>query len=429
MTADAPVPVAPSELPPSHAPRPVDQVPAASMSVRDLVTEAIAGIFARPSRTVLTVTGTVLGIGALVATLGVANTAGNQIVGRFDELAATSVVVTNETGFFGDSGPRIAIPTDAEARLLRLNGVVAAGTVGSVDIGSALTRSVPIADPLGQTEFQMTMSAVSPGLLGAVRGRLATGRWFDQGHDDRADRVAVLGAGAAQRLNVNRVDHQPVIFVGAEPFVVIGILSDVLRQADLLNSVIIPDGTARTVYGFESAATVHIDVEIGAASLIAGQAAIALSPNDPELLRVQKPPEPEDLRGEVQADVNALFLILGGVSLLVGAIGIANVTLVSVLERTGEIGLRRALGAARRHIAAQFLLESTTMGLVGGIIGASFGVLVVIAISAGRTWTPVLDPVVPLAAPLVGAFTGLIAGLYPALRAARLEPVEALRSG
>src|SRR5690606_13760738 len=111
------------------------------------------------------------------------------------------------------------------------------------------------------------------------------------------------------------------------------------------------------------------------------------------------------------------------------AIGIANVTLVSVLERVGEIGLRRALGAARRHIAAQFLVESTAMGLVGGIIGASLGVLVVVAISASRTWTPILDPWIPLAAPFVGAATGMLAGLYPSLRAAALEPVEALRSG
>jgi ABC-type antimicrobial peptide transport system permease subunit len=143
---------------------------------------------------------------------------------------------------------------------------------------------------------------------------------------------------------------------------------------------------------------------------------------------VQSPPEPEDLRRDVEGDVNALFVVLGGVSLLVGAIGIANVTLVSVLERVGEIGLRRALGAARRHIAAQFLVESTTMGLVGGVIGASIGVLVVVAISAARTWTPVLDPWLPLVAPFLGALTGLLAGLYPAIRAGRLEPVEALRS-
>jgi ABC-type antimicrobial peptide transport system permease subunit len=168
---------------------------------------------------------------------------------------------------------------------------------------------------------------------------------------------------------------------------------------------------------------------VGAASLVAQQAAIALSPNEPSLLRVQKPPEPGDLRRDVEGDVNALFLVLGGVALLVGAIGIANVTLVSVLERVGEIGLRRALGAARRHIAAQFLVETTAMGLIGGVLGASLGVLAIVTISASRTWTPVLDPWVPLTAPLVGGVTGLIAGFYPALRAARLEPVEALRAG
>ena len=409
--------------------QPAAGIESATLSVRDLMSESIAGIFARPARTGLTILGTVLGIGALVATLGVARTAGNQIVGRFDELAATSVVVTNESGFFG-GGPdnRVAIPIDAEQRVDRLNGVVAAGSFGSVDVGGALVRSVPIPDPLAQTEFQMTVYAASPGILDAVRGHLRTGRFFDSGHSARADQVAVLGPGAAQRLNITRVDQQPVIFIGDEVFVVTGIIEDVLRQPNLLNAVVIPEGTARETYELTSASTVQIDVEVGAASLIADQAAIAIYPDQPGLLQVQSPPEPEDLRRDVEGDVNALFLVLGAVSLLVGAIGIANVTLVSVLERVGEIGLRRALGAARRHIAAQFLVESTTMGFVGGVIGASLGVLVVVAISATRTWTPILDPWLPIGAPLLGAITGLLAGLYPAIRAARLEPVEALRS-
>ncbi len=398
------------------------------MGGRDLLAEALAGLFARPGRSLLTALGAVLGIASLVATLGVANTAGNQIVTSFNELSATSVVVTNERGFFGDGAPRTRLPWDSEKRLARLNGVVAAGTLADVDIGGALTRSVPLNDPLGQTEFQIPMVAASPGLYRAVRGRLATGRWFDAGHSDRADPVVVLGTGAAQRLNVTRVGQQPAVFVDDVSFVVIGILADAQRQIDLLNAVIVPEGTARDLYGLESPDTVQIDTEVGAAPLIASQAAIAVSPNDPTLVRVQSPPSPESLQARVESDVNALFLVLGAVSLLVGAIGIANVTLVSVLERVGEIGLRRALGAGRRHIAAQFLLESTGIGLFGGVMGASAGVLVVVAVAASNDWTPVLDARVPLVAPLLGAAVGLLAGLYPAWRASRLEPVESLRA-
>ena len=400
----------------------------ARLTPRDLAAEALAGLFARPGRSLLTALGAVLGIASLVATLGVAHTAGNQIISSFNELSATSVVVTTEGGFFGDNAPRARLPWDSEQRLNRLNGVVAAGTMADADIGGALTRSVPINDPLGQSEFQIPMIAASPGLYPAVRGRLATGRWFDHGHSERADRVAVLGAGAAQRLNIARVGQQPVVFVDDVSFAVIGILADTQRQVDLLNALIVPEGTARDLYGLESPTAIQIDTEVGAAVLIASQAATAVSPNDPSLVRVQSPPSPEDLQARVEGDVNALFLVLGAVSLLVGAIGIANVTLVSVLERVGEIGLRRALGAGRRHIASQFLLESTGIGLFGGIMGASTGVLVVVAVSASNDWTPVLDPRVPLGSPLLGAIVGLVAGLYPAWRASHLEPAESLRA-
>lgn len=381
----------------------------------------------------LTILGTVLGVVALVATLGLTKTSGNQIVSRIDELQATSVSVSNRSeggGFF--FGPRTGIsviPWDAEERMERLNGVVAAGTLTRVDTAGALVSSVPINDPLGQSEFAMDVLAVSPGLFDAVLADLGTGRFFDAGHSERHDPVAVLGSGAAARLNVSRVEQQPAVFVGDTTLAVIGIIADVRREPALLNSVIIPDGTARALFNTEAPAEVHIRTELGAAQLIGEQAPLALAPNTPEQLRVNVPPPLQAVTSGVREDLDSQFLILGGIALLVGAIGIANVTLVSVLERVGEIGLRRATGARRRHIAAQFLAESAAMGFVGGILGASLGVLVIVGVSAQRQWTPVLDLYVPLLAIPGGTLIGLVAGLYPSWRASRLEPVDALRAG
>lgn len=404
-------------------------LPITTMSWRDLTSEAVAGLASRPGRTLLTVLGTVLGIAALVATVGIAQTAGNRIVGSFSELEATSVTVSNDTGYWGGNTPKTPIPRDAEDRLNRLNGVNAAGSLGQVAVGDSLLSAVKLDDPTGLNEFQIDVRAASPGLLDAVKGSLRMGRWFDAGHEARADDVVVLGPAAAQRLNIHRVDQQPVIFIGDKPFVVMGVILEVQRQPQLLDSVIMPEATAAKHFGYQSADLVQIDVAIGAADLIGKQAPVALNPDDPSTFRTRVPPSPDSLRNQVEGDVNSLFLILGGVSLLVGAIGIANVTLVSVLERVGEIGLRRAMGARRRHIASQFLLESTAMGLVGGIIGATIGVLVIVSLAASKQWTPVLSPLIPVGAPLLGALTGLIAGVYPSLRAASLEPVDALRAG
>jgi ABC-type antimicrobial peptide transport system permease subunit len=399
------------------------------LSLRDLIGESFAGLSARPARSALTVLGTVLGIGALVATLGVSRTAGNQIVARFDALAATEVVVEPNNLGGGGLARSSTIPWDAETRLNRLNGVLAAGTMTDVDIKGALTRTTAVRDPSANSEFAIPVRAASPGLFGAVKTRLRTGRVFDAGHNAREDHVAVIGPAVAEQLGLNRVDQQPALFVGDRLFVVIGVIDDVARQPDLLDSIIIPDATAEKEYGLKAPILVQVDTAVGAASLISRQAPRALDPDDPSRLRASTAGEPKRVKDEVQSDVNGLFLILGAVSLLVGAIGIANVTLVSVLERIGEIGLRRALGAGRRHIAAQFLAESTVLGLLGGAMGASLGVLATVAISAVREWTPVMDARLVFLAPLLGAAVGLVAGLYPALRAASLQPVEALRAG
>lgn len=410
--------------PPPIAPA---QVAAPSgITTRDLIEETIAGLFAKPARTALTALGVVIGITALVATVGISRTASNRIIGTFNELAATEIMVKPRASLA--SAHNQVIPWDAPARLSRLNGVTAAGTLSPLNTKDALISASPLKDPQRQTAFTLAVQAASPGAFAAVRANLKSGRLPDDGHSARADRVAVLGSTAAERLGIQGVSPLPAITIGDQMYLVIGLLRSVGRQPDLLGSVIIPEGTARRDFGLTSPGSVIIETQIGAAPLIARQAPLALKPDDPKAIAVTFPPEPKRVREAIQSNLNILLLLLGGLSLIVGAIGISNITLVSVMERVGEIGLRRALGATRRVVALQFLLESTSLGVIGGVIGASVGLLTVVAVSAYQTWTPVLDPAVLLLAPILGGVIGLISGTYPALRAARLEPVEALRS-
>ncbi len=403
-------------------------VSTSGIAFHDLLDEVLAGMLARPIRTLLTVLGVVIGITALVSTMGLTRTAGNRIISQFDQLAATELFVTARPGrTTGIIDPK-AIPWDAAERLRRLNGVVAAGTLSEIEVGDALVSASPVMDPLNQSAFKLGVVAASPELFRAVRAELATGRLPDAGHSLRADRVAVLGPDAARQLGIVGLEQLPAVAIGDHLYLVIGILRDVARRPELLGAVIIPEGTGRKYFGLIGPGTVVVETRIGAAYLIADQAPAALRPDDPQTLKLAVPQEPRRVRDDVESDLNVMFLLLGGLSLVVGAIGIANITLVGVMERTGEIGLRRAIGATRAHIASQFLLESASMGVIGGVVGATAGVLIVVIVSAYQVWTPVLDPIAPAIAPVLGGLIGLLSGAYPALRAAHLEPVDALRS-
>ncbi len=397
------------------------------MDFRDLWSEALAGVLARPTRSALTTLGTVLGITTLVITIGISSTAGNQIVGRFDALTATSVTVGVPSVAAAGSGPLVDwSDVDAVRRLAGVESVAA--IADSKETASVEVRAHDVVAPGEVSGQTMAVVAASPTLPAAVRGGMTAGRFFDDGDIARHDRVAVLGDQAARLLGIDSVEDAPAVFLRDQAYTVIGILGSVEREQQLATAMILPPTTAADRMGLETVTRVLINTSLGAAHQVARQAPIALAPGADASLTVTAPADPAKARKGVQGDVNGLFLVLGLVSLVVGAIGIANVTLVTVIERVGEIGLRRALGASRRQVAGQFLVESTTIGLLGGVVGAALGMVVVVAVAAVKEWTPVLDVRLALGAPVAGALVGLLAGLYPSLRASRMEPVDALRS-
>ena len=421
-------------------PRSARDLPSPRLTTRDAVAEAVAGMVQRPGRAMLTMLGTVLGVGAFVAVLGLTATGAGQISHQFTVLADTTVTVedngpANNVAAPG-TNPAIGFPADADAVAGHINGVTGAGVWWPVSLpeGTNFTGALALSAAASQT---INLMAASPGAVRAMGLKLVAGSPLSTYENDTRQHVAMIDATAAASLGISpaRLASHPAVFVDGIAYTVVGVYSSAQRVVTSGSAMLIPEQTALADYGNpepgignQDEAQMVVATRIGAAQAVARQIAAAELPADPSRLVVTSPSNPQTLQGEVTGDLAGLFLILALVSLLIGAVGIANTTLVAVLERTEEIGLRRAVGARPRHIAAQFLAESTALGTLGGLVGTCIGVGTVVIFAAAKDWTAILNPAYTLPAPLIGSVVGLLAGAYPALRAARTSPLAALRS-
>ena len=392
------------------------------LKIRDAFGEAFISIARRPGRLILTALGTVLGVGTVIATFGIVDTANQEVSSQFDAVESTQVTVNDlRTG---------DIPLASERAVQHLHGVRQAGITWIVSQNATVS---PTLEPSLESQFsqEMPIIASTPDGLSAMGASIVSGRLFDSGDESRRDAVALLGSIGAQSLGISSVSNQPAVFVNGVPLAVIGIVSGLGREPQGLPGLILPATTAEEMFSGNSNSSVQgtmlVSTDQGAASVVSSEIAAAIDPERVGSLQVVSPPNPATLRRQVEGTTSSLLVLLAGLSLIIGTIAIMNTTLLSVLQRIPEIGLRRALGARPRHITEVTLIEATLIGGFGGVVGAALGVLVTSAVAISKNWTAVLSPQIVVLAPLIGFAAGLLAGLYPAWRATHVEPIVALQ--
>jgi len=386
----------------------------------DLGRLASVGLRTRRLRAGLSALGIAIGVAAIVAVLGLSASSQAGLLAEIAQLGTNLLTVQNGQGF---NGTVAELPLAAPGMIARLPGVQqvqSTGQVGSVSV----FRSQLI--PAIETNA-LQVQAAGLGLPAAVGTSLARGRFLNAATATQP--VAVLGAAAAQRLGIDRLFPGERILAGNTWFYLAGILKPAVLAPDIDSSILIGYPAAQRYLGFDGhPSTIYLRADDGAVQRVDSLLADQANPENPGNVQVSQPSAALVAQAEAKSAFNVLFLGLGAVALLVGAIGVANIMVISVLERRSEIGLRRALGATEGHIRVQFLAEAILLSLTGGVAGIAAGAAAVAIYAHAKGWATVI-PLMAWAGGLAAAILiGAAAGLLPALRAARLSPTQALWS-
>ena len=386
----------------------------------DLLWVALQVLRTRRLRAALSALGIAIGIGAMVAVVGVSASSQATLLAQIDQLGTNLLTVTPGTTFLGANEvlPGTAVPAIDHMRAVQQASAI-------YQVPSLTIRRTAYISP--EQTGGIGVDAADAGLLGAVGGKLADGEFLNAASDRYP--TVVLGAHAANTLQIHGVTGHIQVFIGGGWFNVIGILRPVVLDPTLDNTAFVGLPVAeRAFQQHPNPSEIYVRADINQVTEVSDLLAATADPENADGVQVSRPSDALEARAAAKAQFTTLLLGLGAVALLVGAIGIANIVVISVLERRGEIGLRRALGAARRHISSQFLAESAILATLGGIAGLALGAVATLGYAQMQNQPMVIPAYALVAAPTAGLLIGALAGLYPAAKAARLSPTEALRA-
>lgn len=390
------------------------------MRATDVVSVAAASLSSRRVRAVLSVIGVSIGIAAVVAVLGITRSSQADLLGKVDRLGTNLLTVTSGRTLGGGNA---SLPLGSAAAVARTQWVQgAAPTADLAGIGAFRTDLVP--RYLGGG---LAVRACDPALLSTMDGRLAAGRFLDDATAHYP--VTVLGHAAATHLGITELSGNPRVFLGGQWFTVAGVLEPFELAPEIDNSALVGFPVAASQFGFDGhPSRIYVRADTYHTADVAAMLGRAVNPAHPEEVSVSRPSDALAARLAIADSGTALFLGLGAVALFVGGVGIANVMVISVLERRNEIGLRRALGATRRHVAVQFMAEALLLTLGGGVTGILIGAAIIHLVATQRGWQVLIPASAVWMGMAAAVVIGVLAGLYPAFRAARLAPTDALRA-